>query len=69
VALLVVPDWPELSDLATAYGSGYSASEYNSSISDGHGFSYWVVLISLGVLTAVAFVRARQVERPLSARR
>jgi hypothetical protein len=60
IALAVIPDWPALTDRVASIGGSYSRSLYDSSIVDGHGFSYWVVLVLLCLLTLVTFLRMRQ---------
>ncbi|HZC71248.1 MAG TPA: hypothetical protein VE442_11175 [Jatrophihabitans sp.] len=60
IALAVVPDWPALKNLVSMFGGSYSSRLYHRNIADGHGFSYWIVLILLGVLTVVTFLRMQQ---------
>jgi hypothetical protein len=67
IAFPVVPNWPEGEDFIHASGGSLSRAAYNSSVSEGHGFSYWVVLAMLLVLTVVTFVRFQQTGRSLSA--
>jgi hypothetical protein len=59
IALAVVPDFPELKDFTASVGGSYSSSAYDKSISNGHGFSYWMVLILLLVITTVSLLRIR----------
>jgi hypothetical protein len=56
IALAVVPDWPAIAQ----YSAFYTSSQYDKDISNGHGFSYWLVLILLLVLTAATFLRFGQ---------
>jgi hypothetical protein len=54
LALVVVPDWPPVSDL------GVGGSDYDKVIDNGHGFSYWIVLILAIVVAALCFLRFQQ---------
>jgi hypothetical protein len=60
IALLVIPDWPKLKDFAASVGGSFSSSDYDKNIANGHGFSYWIVLIMLIAVTAATFQRYRQ---------
>ena len=60
IALLVIPDWPELQDFVASVGGSFSSSDYDKSIDNGPGFSYWIVLVLLAVIAAATFQRYRQ---------
>lgn len=51
VALGPIPNWPPVANL------GIDNSQYDKGISEGHGFSYWIVLVLLIIATALCFLR------------
>ena len=59
IALVDIPDWPALQSFAANVGGSYSSSQYDKNISNGHGFSYWIVLIALAALTVVTLLQLR----------
>jgi hypothetical protein len=54
LALAVIPSWPGAATL------GIADNEYDQGIDDGHGFSYWIVLILIIVGAALCFLRFQQ---------
>jgi hypothetical protein len=56
LALLVVPEWPTVGDL----GGLISGDQYDKGVEEGHGFSYWIVLILIVVGLVLCFLRFQQ---------
>jgi hypothetical protein len=60
IALVIIPDWPALQSFAASVGGSYSRGQYDKNVSNGHGFSYWIVLITLAALTGMTFLQLRR---------
>lgn len=54
LALVVVPEWSIASE------GGASGSDYDKFVDDGHGFSYWIVLLLILATAVLCFLRFQQ---------